>query len=227
MTYSEVSPEPEMPHRRMRMAIALAVLLALSGCATYNPVTLFHRYEGGTIGTNPPPAPGLDQPEPNLASVPKKPKLLPATVQRTVRARLQAANAGQNALPAPGEKTTGVVSCGCVYPMRTPPPVLIGFERGRAVLSYADRLALRGLAARRDGATVTAMGFAGAPGEAGLRLAMLRATAIANALTLHGVPASEIRLAALAQGRGGAAQLVYPPPSSPQPGLKKSHQDKP
>lgn len=227
MTYSEVSPEPEMPHRRMRMAIALAVLLALSGCATYNPVTLFHRYEGGTIGTNPPPAPGLDQPEPNLASVPKKPKLLPATVQRTVRARLQAANAGQNVLPAPGGGVAPVKHSSPPAPPVNPPPVPIGFAPGRAVLTYEDRLALQGLAAKRGAATVTAMGFASAPGEAGLRLAMLRATAIANGLTLHGVPASEIRLAALAQGRGGAAQLVYPPPSSPQPGLKKSHQDKP
>jgi hypothetical protein len=43
-----------------------------------------------------------------------------------------------------------------------------------------------------------------------LRLALLRATAIANALEVAGVPAADIRLEALASGRGGAAQMLYP-----------------
>ncbi|EGO95077.1 hypothetical protein [Acidiphilium sp. PM] len=43
-----------------------------------------------------------------------------------------------------------------------------------------------------------------------MRLALLRATAIANALEVAGVPAADIRLEALASGRGGAAQMLYP-----------------
>jgi hypothetical protein len=56
---------------------------------------------------------------------------------------------------------------------------------------------------------IAAIGFAPVRTAAGLHLALRRATAIANTLTVLGVPASAIRIEALAMGRGGAAQLLY------------------
>jgi outer membrane protein OmpA-like peptidoglycan-associated protein len=52
----------------------LALLLA--GCSTLeslNPITLYHRLEGGKIAEQRPPPPGSDATDPNLASVPPKP----------------------------------------------------------------------------------------------------------------------------------------------------------
>ena len=72
MTYSQIPPTPETPSRIVAVMAALAVI-ALSGCAAYSPAALLHRYEGGVISSGPPPAPGLDSPWPNLASVPPRP----------------------------------------------------------------------------------------------------------------------------------------------------------
>ncbi|MCW8306478.1 hypothetical protein AruPA_05465 [Acidiphilium sp. PA] len=222
MVYTQVSRKPEMVQRRMKGArrrhlggtIALLAVATLAGCATYDPLTAYHRYEGGVIGHNPPPAPGLDAKFPNLASVPAKPPVLSPTVQRAVRQQLLAANHHQNAMPVPGE-TPVVPPQPAPRAAVPPPPVLVGFEPNRAILSHRDRAALRALAARRaatpaaGAAPVVAMGFAPDRTQAGLKLALLRATAIGDALSAAGVPVSAIRIEALTAGRGGAAQLLY------------------
>lgn len=203
MIYSQISPKPETLSRRPAVAALLGVL-ALTGCSTYNPETLFHRYEGGVIETSPPPAPGLDKAWPNLAAVPPKPQVMPRAEQARVRSRLEAANRNQNELaghppaaPAPAPAAP------------REPPVRLGFRPGNAVLSQADLHALRALAARRGNHRIAAVGFATTGEASGLRLALLRATAIANALGAAGVPESDIRIVALATGRGGAAQMLY------------------
>lgn len=203
MIYSQNLPRHETPRRRPGLAM-LAATLALSGCSTYNPVTLLHRYEGGTIGAQPPSAPGLDAPWPNLASVPAKPPPVPAAEQARVRNRLEASNLAQNRLGGQvlPEKPTSA-------PVPHEPPLRIAFRPGNAVLTPADMRVLRALAARRGDNAIAAIGFAPDADAAGLRLALLRATAIANALTAAGVPADHVRLEALASGRGGAAQVIY------------------
>lgn len=212
MIYSQIPPKPETLRRRLRAAVLMAAL-ALTGCSTYNPVTLFHRYEGGVIGTEPPPAPGLDAPWPNLASVPKRPPMLPSEEQASVRRRLEAANRTQNRLGGQGLPVTKPVPA----PQRQEAPVRVGFRPGAAVLSHADLGALRALAARRGDYRIAAIGFAPTRDAAGIRLALLRATAIANALTAAGVPGAAIRIEALATGRGGAAQMLYGEKSHTEP----------
>ncbi|EGO95078.1 hypothetical protein [Acidiphilium sp. PM] len=105
MTYSQIPPTPETPSRIVAVMAALAVI-ALSGCAAYSPAALLHRYEGGVISSGPPPAPGLDSPWPNLASVPPRPTSISPADQAALRGRLEAANRGQNLMaghepPAP------------------------------------------------------------------------------------------------------------------------------
>lgn len=207
MTYSDILPNSEMLRRGIRSAVVAAGILGLSGCATYNPIALYHHYEGENA---PPPAPGLDRPAPNLASVPGKPPPLSPRLQRTIRSELQAANRSQNALAAPAG---GVPPAGKAAPVTVAhsPPLLIGFAPGRAIVSRRDRTALIALAAQRGAAPVAAIGFAPAPNAADLHLALRRAAAIANVLTASGVPGSAIRIEALATGRGGAAQLLSLP----------------
>lgn len=222
MIYTVLSPKVEIPPRRQprsvtirsrsvvvrsRGIMVLPVVLALTGCASVNPVTLFHRYEGGVIAHNPPPPPGLDDPYPNLASVPPRPSPIPQSVQQSVRSALEAENTRQNALPAPGIAASKPAPS--PRPARRTETELIRFRPGEAILPRTQQNALRALAARRGGARIAAIGFAPDRTEPGLRLAMLRATAIADELTRAGVPASAIRIEALATGRGGAAQLIY------------------
>ncbi|MDD2876690.1 MAG: hypothetical protein PHT60_07750 [Acidiphilium sp.] len=210
MNYSEVFAKPEMPRRSIKRAALLLVLSAVSGCATYNPITAFHRFEGGKPGQTPPPAPGLDAPSPNLASVPPKPPPLSPSLQRTIRRQLEVVNTNQNAIHAPWGGTGAATKPHKTLPPATP-PLLIGFQPGRAIVPRPDRTELKALAARRGNAGIAAIGFAPDPTSAGLHLALLRATAIADQLTQAGVPASAIRIEALAAGRGGAAQMLYAP----------------
>ncbi|MGC9268976.1 hypothetical protein [Acidiphilium sp.] len=194
--------------RRGARLIVLAGVLAVSGCATYNPITMFHRLEG-KAAPPPPPAPGLDQPSPNLASVPPKPPVLSPQVQRSIRGELLAANTRQNALPAPaGGRAPALKPVPPVIGQMA--PVLVAFQPGRAIVPNRDLAALRAVAAHRGRATIVAIGFAPARSAAGLHLALLRATAIADILTAAGAPGSVVRIEALTAGRGGAAQLLYP-----------------
>ncbi|MDD2861802.1 MAG: hypothetical protein PHI71_12140 [Acidiphilium sp.] len=211
MIYSEVLPKAEMRARYRRAALRMAPMLALlasSGCATINPIKAFHEYEGGAISKNPPPPPGLNRPSPNLASVPPKPKPIAPELQRSIRAQLEAANHNQNALAAPAGGVAPKPKPVAV-PLVEQPPVPVAFVPGRAIVSRRDWAALAVLAAKRGALPIAAIGFAPVRTAAGLHLALRRATAIANTLTVLGVPASAIRIEALAMGRGGAAQLLY------------------
>lgn len=216
MIYSEVSSKSEIVRRRIMAGAVLAAVLGVSGCASYNPVTEFHHYEGGVIGSNPPPPPGLNEPPPNLASVPSRPKLVPPAQQHELLARLQAANSSQNTLPAPAGGVPKPAPTVVAAP-HAPPPLLIGFRPGRAIVSHCGIIALKALAARRGGHAIAAIGFAPLQTSAGLRLALRRATAIANVLVAAGMPTTFIRIEALANGRGGAAQLIYTPPPAKKP----------
>ena len=91
-------------------------------------------------------------------------------------------------------------------------PFSVAFEPGSAVLGAGTVDALQKFAAQRGDATVLVGGF-GAPGavadESALDLAVNRARAIADALTADGVPVTEVRMLAMAQGSGGFVQLTY------------------
>lgn len=209
MIYSAVLPKSEMPWRRIRVAAMLIGALGLSGCATYNPLALYHRYVSHKA---PPPAPGLHRAAPNLASVPAKPASVSPRLQRAVRSQLQAANRSQNALAAPAGGVAAPVVPAAPAKIAVSPPLLIGFQPERAIVSRRDRRALVALAARRGAASIAAIGFAPTRSAADLRLALLRATAIADVLTAAGVPGTAIRIEALASGHGGAALLNPPAP---------------
>jgi outer membrane protein OmpA-like peptidoglycan-associated protein len=172
---------------------------------------MFH----GMTAKPPPPAPGLNAPFPNLSSVPAKPKAFSAESQRQVRAQLEAANQAARAQlqpPAPAHETMPAAAA-----PRQAPPLLIGFAPGSAIVQRRQRAALRDLVRRRgDAAAILAAGFAPSADAAGLNLALHRALAIADQLTNAGLPPAEIRLAALASGHGGVAELIYPSPSQPR-----------
>ncbi len=74
----------------LRKLAAGVLALALSGCAhgvgSYDPVTWWHRLEGGQIAQNRPQPPGINAPYPNLATIPSRPAALSA------RARAEAAS---------------------------------------------------------------------------------------------------------------------------------------
>ncbi len=111
------------------------------------------------------------------------------------------------------------------------PPLLIAFAPGSAIIPRAQHASLRLLAQQRGAApagaapagtapagaapAILAGGFAPDNDTAGLRLALRRALAIANQLADAGLPLADIRLAALASGRGGFAELLYDAPSHP------------
>jgi outer membrane protein OmpA-like peptidoglycan-associated protein len=93
-------------------------------------------------------------------------------------------------------------------------PVAVAFASGSAALPPGIEAALARLAATRGAAPMRVAGFGAAAGDgpavqaAALDLAFARAEAIANALARAGVPLSEIRLTAAAQGRGGVAAVA-------------------
>ena len=192
--------------RARRCLVSFALLAPLAGCAS--PINRFHAYEGGVIAQHPPPPPGLNRPYPNLSAVPPRPQAISPADQRAIRAGLLAENSKENQLPAPA----GGVSIAAKTPpvSRVIPPLLLGFAPGSAILSTTERQMVSAFAAQRGTLMIRAAGFAAERNQAGLRLALLRATAIANALTDSGVPGSFIRLAALTGAQGGAVQLFVP-----------------
>ena len=192
--------------RARRWLISFALLMPLAGCAS--PVARFHAYEGGVIAQHPPPPPGLHRPYPNLSAVPPRPQAISGANQRAIRAGLLAENNKENQLPAPA----GGVSIAAKAPpvLQPTPPLLLGFAPGSAILPSAERQRVSAFAAQRGALMIRAAGFATARNQVGLRLALLRATAIANALTASGVPGADIRLAALTGAKGGAVQLFNP-----------------
>ena len=187
------------------LCLAFGLLTMLAGC-TRLPET-FDRLGGGHAQNNHPPPPGLDEPYGNLASVPKRPPQLPATLRQLIRARLEAANAHQNKLPAPAGTTATTMTT--PSPASRIAPVLIAFARGSAIMHAEDKAKLVSVAASRGNDAFLAAGFAAGRTATSLRFALLRATAVANAPTLNGVPPSAIRLAALTGPRGGAVEVIY------------------
>jgi outer membrane protein OmpA-like peptidoglycan-associated protein len=93
-------------------------------------------------------------------------------------------------------------------------PIGIAFPTGSARLAPAAIARLDTLAASRGGHPIAITGFGEAEGEdaqsqyAGVALGLARARAIAAVLVGDGVPATDLRLAASAPGRGAAARLL-------------------
>ncbi|MGH7154902.1 MAG: hypothetical protein ACREF3_13335, partial [Acetobacteraceae bacterium] len=54
-------------------ALPLALTVLLGGCSALSPANLFHKAEGGVIAQPHAPPPGMNQPYPNLATVPPNP----------------------------------------------------------------------------------------------------------------------------------------------------------
>jgi hypothetical protein len=121
-------------HRKERVgsdqaALAVLLCLALAGCAVpreVNPVWIVREVTGLTDRERPPP-PGLDQPFPNLASVPPRPEPPPAAVREAITAGLAADRAGAReplALgAAPGGRGAAAELPGFPpVPARPPPP---------------------------------------------------------------------------------------------------------
>jgi hypothetical protein len=200
---------------RRRGRIALWLLPAmLAGCSGQSgPFSMIHHIIGGSSSGKPPPAPGLNAPFPNLASVPPKPHALPEQEQTRIETRLQTANAAARAQLASGAASHAVPA-----PRPSPPPVLIGFTPHSAIIPRKELGILRGMIKKPAGASaILAAGFGGTMDAAGLRLGLYRALAIANALTAAGIPPQDIRLAALASGHGGFAQWLYDTVPQPTP----------
>ena len=191
--------------KRWTLCLAFGLLTMLAGC-TRLPETL-DRLGGGHAQNNRPPPPGLDEPYGNLASVPKRPPQLSATMRQLIRARLEAANTHQNKLPAPAG--TAAATMATPSPASRIAPVLLAFAHGSAIIHAQNKAKIVSVAAGRGDHAVLAAGFAAGRTATSLHLALLRATAIANALTLDGVPPSAIRLAALTGPRGGAVEVIY------------------
>jgi outer membrane protein OmpA-like peptidoglycan-associated protein len=77
-TYAGVTTPGFNARARAGTLTPLVMLLALVGCSQpdwskMNPETWWHNMEGGAIAQSRPPAPGANQPYPNLASVPARP----------------------------------------------------------------------------------------------------------------------------------------------------------
>jgi outer membrane protein OmpA-like peptidoglycan-associated protein len=110
---------------------ALALLLA--GCSTLdslNPVTIYHRIEGGRIAEQRQPPPGSDAPDPNLSTVPSRPappdknameRLTRGLIADRENARYSNAQAP---LPDPSSPTAspGLFGAGTLPPPVKPPP---------------------------------------------------------------------------------------------------------
>jgi outer membrane protein OmpA-like peptidoglycan-associated protein len=96
----------------------------------------------------------------------------------------------------------------------TPGAVLVEFPLDSAEMQPAAQDALRTLARIRGGAALQAIGYGDAPAgdpaaqSAALPLALSRARAIAAVLTAAGVPSSQVRLEAEAEGHGGVARIA-------------------
>jgi outer membrane protein OmpA-like peptidoglycan-associated protein len=98
--------------RVSRAAIGVAAALALPGCSmpdSMNAVDWWHSMEGGRIAEARPPPPNADDPYPNLASVPAKPKTEDQSQRGRVATRLLADRAS-------GEYAAATV------PLTAPPP---------------------------------------------------------------------------------------------------------
>ncbi|HEX3351003.1 MAG TPA: OmpA family protein [Acetobacteraceae bacterium] len=93
-------------------------------------------------------------------------------------------------------------------------PVTIAFTPGSAVLPRDAAATLKQLAVTRGNAPISVIGYGEASSNqadaqtAALPLALARARAIAAGLGAAGVPSDAIRIAAEAEGQGGAARIV-------------------
>lgn len=217
MTYIAKWHRTQSRYTRLPLSLAaIGAVLLLGGCSGTE--ALYRQITGGPA---PPPPPGLNEPYPNLASVPPKPKALSESTQATVRSGLETANQAQNALG--GAKPQAPKP---PRPAASPAPVLVAFPAHSAILPYDQKAALRALVARRGNRRILAAGFAPATDSAagqsaGLKLALMRANAIANVLTEAGVPQNAIRLDALIGDQGGAALVLEKPHARATHGAKK------
>jgi outer membrane protein OmpA-like peptidoglycan-associated protein len=114
---------------------AVTSLLALAGCSqpnwsAINPETWWHNMEGGAIAQNRPPAPGANQPYPNLNTVPPKPPepdraALQDITDALVADRAHAqhvAEATPLADPSSPSASPGLFGVGSTPPPGPPPP---------------------------------------------------------------------------------------------------------
>ncbi|WP_298284564.1 OmpA family protein [Acidocella sp.] len=204
-------------------------LIGLAGllCGCSAGVDTYHQIEGGAIAQNRQPPPGYNLPYPNLADIPPplpaaKPgaqAAIAAQAQTGISAPASGALAGLTlpasappppdvpglALPAAELPPPTAATPPAPAPKPPDPPVGLGFRPGSAVLAPSDMAPLRAFAQRYKHQTVRVAGF----GEGNLALALERAQRLADALTAFGVPASAIRITAIASGSGGFVQFVY------------------
>jgi outer membrane protein OmpA-like peptidoglycan-associated protein len=186
------------------------------------PIGIYHDVEGGAISQSRQPPPGLDQPYPNLADVPAATPPAAPNAQAAITARahsgVSAANAGAlagltlpTAAPPPPPGVVIHAAPAPAAPAAPPPPppavppVTFAFAPGSALLPPTEATAVQKLATTRGTATLLVGGY----GEGSLALALERARRLADALTANGVPASALRITAMASGSGGFVQLVY------------------
>jgi hypothetical protein len=219
-----------MTGRHRGAASSLLTLLLLAGCS--GPVGLYHSIEGGAIAQKRQPPPGHDLPYPNLADVPPAPKPQAPDAQAKIAATVAHQGPGVSPpsplalagleLPGapppvpniPGLNLPAIPSTPAPpkivppepQPKPTPPPVLLAFRRGSAVLPVQDVLPLTFAAAGRGDAHMLVGGFG--DGDS-LPLALARARRLAAQLTASGVPPGVINLVASRDGSGGFVQLVY------------------
>ena len=218
-----------MAGRHLGAASGLLILF-LAGCS--GPVGLYHSIEGGAIAQKRQPPPGYNLPYPNLADVPPAPKPQAPNAQATIAAEVT--RHGPGVSPASPLALAGLELPGAPPPVPNipglnlpaipstpappkivppppqakpnPPPVLLAFNRGSAVLPFQNVAPLNAVAAGRGSAHVLVGGFGDG---VSLTLALTRARRLAAQLTAHGVPPGMINLVASRDGSGGFVQLVY------------------
>jgi len=218
-----------MAGRHLGAASGLLILF-LAGCS--GPVGLYHSIEGGAIAQKRQPPPGYNLPYPNLANVPPAPKPQALNAQAQIAAEVTRQGPGVSPpsplalagleLPSapppvpniPGLNLPAIPSTPAppkIVPPQpqakpNPPPVLLAFNRGSAVLPFQNVAPLTTVAAGRGDAHVLVGGFGDG---VSLTLALARARRLAAQLTASGVPPGTINLVASRDGSGGFVQLVY------------------
>lgn len=109
---------------RVTLVIATCLLAGCSTLGAMNPVTWWHKEQGGKIAEDRPPPPGTDDPYPNMSTVPAKPTPPDPAAMKTLTDSLVAdrTNAQHAAQAAPLADPSSPVASPSLFGVGTAPP---------------------------------------------------------------------------------------------------------